>query len=176
MAYLIKSVFVLGVRVGFFDWISGIGGEGSPSGMAPKPLDYESLNENVKKVAYAVRGELYLRASELQKEGKKVLFSSASPCLILRHQGFGCTLLIVLLLRIVFRKERMILVLSNALILNISSFRIDVSIEEFYCFRFLLFLWRILCKIKIYNEKKNQVAIYSQKVCCNLGLVFLESL
>lgn len=40
--------------------------------MAPKALDYESLNENVKKVQYAVRGELYLRASELQKEGKKV--------------------------------------------------------------------------------------------------------
>lgn len=40
--------------------------------MPPKGLDYESLNENVKKVQYAVRGELYLRASELQKEGKKV--------------------------------------------------------------------------------------------------------
>ncbi|RZS04806.1 hypothetical protein BHM03_00035188 [Ensete ventricosum] len=44
--------------------------------MSPKPLDYETLNENVKKVAYAVRGELYLRASELQKEGKKVLLRS----------------------------------------------------------------------------------------------------
>ena len=43
--------------------------------MPPKPLDHESINENVKKVAYAVRGELYLRASELQKEGKKVCFS-----------------------------------------------------------------------------------------------------
>lgn len=40
--------------------------------MAPRPLDYESINENVKKTQYAVRGELYLRASELQKEGKKV--------------------------------------------------------------------------------------------------------
>lgn len=40
--------------------------------MSPKALDYESLNGNVKKVQYAVRGELYLRASELQKEGKKV--------------------------------------------------------------------------------------------------------
>ncbi|XP_042415207.1 glutamate--glyoxylate aminotransferase 1-like [Zingiber officinale] len=39
--------------------------------MAPKPLDYELLNENVKKFAYAVKGELYLWASELQKEGKK---------------------------------------------------------------------------------------------------------
>lgn len=41
--------------------------------MAPRGLDYEVLNENVKKVQYAVRGELYLRASELQKEGKKVM-------------------------------------------------------------------------------------------------------
>lgn len=40
--------------------------------MPPKALDYEQLNENVKKVQYAVRGELYLRASELQKEGKRV--------------------------------------------------------------------------------------------------------
>ena len=35
-------------------------------------LEYDLLNENVKKCQYAVRGELYLRASELQKEGKKV--------------------------------------------------------------------------------------------------------
>jgi glutamate--glyoxylate aminotransferase len=41
-----------------------------------KPLDYESINENVKKSAYAVRGELYLRASELQKEGKKIIFTN----------------------------------------------------------------------------------------------------
>lgn len=42
-------------------------------------LEYDLLNENVKKCQYAVRGELYLRASELQKEGKKVisLLSSA---------------------------------------------------------------------------------------------------
>lgn len=40
--------------------------------MSPKGLDHETLNENVKKAQYAVRGELYLRASELQKEGKKV--------------------------------------------------------------------------------------------------------
>ncbi|KAL8161630.1 hypothetical protein V2J09_013119 [Rumex salicifolius] len=38
-------------------------------------LEYESLNPNVKKCQYAVRGELYLRASELQKEGKKVIYS-----------------------------------------------------------------------------------------------------
>ncbi|XP_074301469.1 glutamate--glyoxylate aminotransferase 2-like [Silene latifolia] len=44
--------------------------------MAPKGLDYEVLNENVKKCQYAVRGELYLRASELQKEGKKIIFTN----------------------------------------------------------------------------------------------------
>lgn len=40
--------------------------------MSRKALDYDQINENVKKAQYAVRGELYLRASELQKEGKKV--------------------------------------------------------------------------------------------------------
>ncbi|CAN6452913.1 unnamed protein product [Victoria cruziana] len=44
--------------------------------MSIKALDYESINENVKNVAYAVRGELYLRASELQKEGKKIIFTN----------------------------------------------------------------------------------------------------
>ncbi|XP_031500023.1 glutamate--glyoxylate aminotransferase 2 [Nymphaea colorata] len=44
--------------------------------MSLKALDYDSINENVKKVAYAVRGELYLRASELQKEGKKIIFTN----------------------------------------------------------------------------------------------------
>jgi glutamate--glyoxylate aminotransferase len=41
--------------------------------MAPsKVLDPDNINENIKKLVYAVRGELYIRASELQKEGKKV--------------------------------------------------------------------------------------------------------
>lgn len=40
--------------------------------MSRKALDYDQINENVKNAQYAVRGELYLRASELQKEGKKV--------------------------------------------------------------------------------------------------------
>uniref|UniRef100_A0A7N0T5H9 Aminotransferase class I/classII large domain-containing protein n=1 Tax=Kalanchoe fedtschenkoi TaxID=63787 RepID=A0A7N0T5H9_KALFE len=44
--------------------------------MSPKGLDYDSINENVKKSQYAVRGELYLRASELQKEGKKIIFTN----------------------------------------------------------------------------------------------------
>ncbi|KAK4371870.1 hypothetical protein RND71_007254 [Anisodus tanguticus] len=44
--------------------------------MSSKPLDYENLNENVKKCQYAVRGELYLRASQLQKEGNKIVFTN----------------------------------------------------------------------------------------------------
>ncbi|KAG6532707.1 hypothetical protein ZIOFF_006557 [Zingiber officinale] len=52
------------------------------SKMAPKPLDYELLNENVKKVAYVVKGELYLRASELQKEGKKMVALCQAPFLL----------------------------------------------------------------------------------------------
>lgn len=44
--------------------------------MSSRALDYELLNENVKKAQYAVRGELYLRASELQKEGKKIIFTN----------------------------------------------------------------------------------------------------
>ncbi|XP_023522116.1 glutamate--glyoxylate aminotransferase 2-like isoform X2 [Cucurbita pepo subsp. pepo] len=44
--------------------------------MSQKALDYESINENVKKAQYAVRGELYLRASELQKEGKRIIFTN----------------------------------------------------------------------------------------------------
>lgn len=44
--------------------------------MPRKALDYDNINENVKKAQYAVRGELYLRASELQKEGKKIIFTN----------------------------------------------------------------------------------------------------
>ncbi|PWA54772.1 alanine-2-oxoglutarate aminotransferase 2 [Artemisia annua] len=44
--------------------------------MSRKALDYDNINENVKKAQYAVRGELYLRASELQKEGKKIIFTN----------------------------------------------------------------------------------------------------
>jgi len=61
--------------------VSRLGSEGGrkqrkllqqPPVMAHKVMDPDSLNANVKKTVYAVRGELYLRASELQKEGKKV--------------------------------------------------------------------------------------------------------
>lgn len=44
--------------------------------MARAPDQYtltpENINENVKKTVYAVRGELYLRAAQLQAEGKEV--------------------------------------------------------------------------------------------------------
>lgn len=50
--------------------------------MSPRALDYESLNENVKRAQYAVRGELYLRASELQKEGKKVYMLALFGCYV----------------------------------------------------------------------------------------------
>ena len=40
--------------------------------MSTKGLDYESLNENMKNTQYAIRGELYLRALELQAQGKEV--------------------------------------------------------------------------------------------------------
>ncbi|CAM6105648.1 unnamed protein product [Calypogeia fissa] len=39
-------------------------------------LGPDNINENVKKTKYAVRGELYLRASELQKAGKKIIFTN----------------------------------------------------------------------------------------------------
>ncbi|KAL3687631.1 hypothetical protein R1sor_013940 [Riccia sorocarpa] len=42
----------------------------------PKVMHPDSINENVKRTSYAVRGELYLRASELQKEGKKIIFTN----------------------------------------------------------------------------------------------------
>lgn len=45
--------------------------------MAPKKvLDPDNINENIKNLVYAVRGELYIRASELQKEGKKIIFTN----------------------------------------------------------------------------------------------------
>ncbi|BBN09233.1 alanine transaminase [Marchantia polymorpha subsp. ruderalis] len=45
--------------------------------MAPrKVMEPDTINENVRKTNYAVRGEIYLRASELQKEGKKIIFTN----------------------------------------------------------------------------------------------------
>eukprot|EP00271_Cylindrocystis_brebissonii_P008817 TRINITY_DN23318_c0_g1_i1.p1 TRINITY_DN23318_c0_g1~~TRINITY_DN23318_c0_g1_i1.p1 ORF type:complete len:485 (-),score=121.74 TRINITY_DN23318_c0_g1_i1:638-2092(-) len=39
-------------------------------------LYVDNLNEDLTKTKYAVRGELYLRASELQKEGKEIIFTN----------------------------------------------------------------------------------------------------
>ncbi|KAI5079766.1 hypothetical protein GOP47_0005245 [Adiantum capillus-veneris] len=45
--------------------------------MAPKKvLAPDTINGNIKKMVYAVRGELYIRASELQKQGKKIIFTN----------------------------------------------------------------------------------------------------
>lgn len=56
---------------GLFDFLS-VGAVEFLVMASGKVMDPENLNLNVKKTVYAVRGELYLRASELQKEGKKV--------------------------------------------------------------------------------------------------------
>ena len=58
--------------------------------MAPtKVLDPDNINENIKKLVYAVRGELYIRASELQKEGKKVCAPSHVKITIKRCKMIG---------------------------------------------------------------------------------------
>ncbi|XP_063946618.1 glutamate--glyoxylate aminotransferase 2-like isoform X2 [Daucus carota subsp. sativus] len=44
--------------------------------MSTKGLDYESLNENMKNTQYAIRGELYLRALELQAQGKEIILTN----------------------------------------------------------------------------------------------------
>lgn len=43
-----------------------------------KVLHPELLNTNVKKAQYAVRGELYLRAEELRKAGKEIIFTNGT--------------------------------------------------------------------------------------------------
>lgn len=48
----------------------------SSSSGRKKVLDPDNINSNVRKLSYAVRGELYIRASELQKEGKKIIFTN----------------------------------------------------------------------------------------------------
>ncbi|CAI5959553.1 unnamed protein product [Closterium sp. NIES-64] len=41
-----------------------------------KVLRTDTMNENVLKTVYAVRGELYLRAAQLQAEGKEIIFTN----------------------------------------------------------------------------------------------------
>jgi len=43
-----------------------------------KVLHPDLLNSAVKKAEYAVRGELYLRAVELQKQGMKIVFTNGT--------------------------------------------------------------------------------------------------
>eukprot|EP00899_Mesostigma_viride_P028026 jgi/Mesvir1/8408/Mv12647-RA.2 len=41
-----------------------------------KQLTLQSINQNILNSQYAVRGELYLRAQELQKQGKEIIFTN----------------------------------------------------------------------------------------------------
>lgn len=43
-----------------------------------KVMHPDLLNESMLKTQYAVRGELYLRASELQKEGRDIIFTNGN--------------------------------------------------------------------------------------------------
>lgn len=43
-----------------------------------KVLHPELLNEQVLKTQYAVRGELYLRAEQLRREGKEIIFTNGA--------------------------------------------------------------------------------------------------
>lgn len=45
-----------------------------------KVLHPHLLNENVVKTQYAVRGELYLRAEQLRKDGKEIIFTNGARC------------------------------------------------------------------------------------------------
>lgn len=49
------------------------GAENSKDGKVMHP---DLLNERVKKTQYAVRGELYLRAEELRRAGKEIIFTN----------------------------------------------------------------------------------------------------
>ena len=47
-----------------------------PNTKEGKVLHHELINEHIKSAQYAVRGELYLRAQELQKEGKEITYTN----------------------------------------------------------------------------------------------------
>lgn len=49
-----------------------------------KAMHPDLLNEAIKRTQYAVRGELYLRAMELQKEGMKITFTNGAATQPLR--------------------------------------------------------------------------------------------
>lgn len=47
------------------------------------------MNENMRKTQYAVRGELYLKAEKLRKEGKPIIFTNGAhrTCLLACNKG-----------------------------------------------------------------------------------------
>jgi hypothetical protein len=56
-----------------------------PHSKEGKTLHPDLLNEAVKKTQYAVRGELYLRAMQLQDEGMKIIFTNGAHGPTPRH-------------------------------------------------------------------------------------------
>jgi hypothetical protein len=57
-------------------WLSTAAPVNSVNG---KVMHLDLLNDNLKKTQYAVRGELYLRAEQLRKEGKDIIFTNGKP-------------------------------------------------------------------------------------------------
>lgn len=53
-------------------------GEPLPAHKDGKVLHPELLNDNMRKTQYAVRGELYLKAEELKKSGKEIIFTNGA--------------------------------------------------------------------------------------------------
>lgn len=51
-------------------------GEPLPAHKDGKVLHPDLLNDNMRKTQYAVRGELYLKAEELKKAGKEIIFTN----------------------------------------------------------------------------------------------------
>lgn len=49
-----------------------------PNTKEGKVLHPDLINEHVKSAQYAVRGELYLRAQELLKEGREIIFTNGT--------------------------------------------------------------------------------------------------
>ena len=56
-------------------WLSTAAPVNSVNG---KVMHLDLLNDNLKKTQYAVRGELYLRAEQLRKEGKEIIFTNGA--------------------------------------------------------------------------------------------------
>lgn len=51
---------------------------GLPNSKDGKVLHPDLMNENMRKTQYAVRGELYLKAEELRKAGKEIIFTNGA--------------------------------------------------------------------------------------------------